>query len=427
MNAIRLLHFADAHIDMANYGRHDPVSGLPYRVLDFLKALDQIVERAISEHVDLVIFAGDAYKDRTPTPTFQREWGKRIMRLSQAGIETILLVGNHDLSPAIGRAHALQEFETLGIPHIHVAGQPFFFQPKDLNGLPVQVLALPWVNRSSLVAKMELSTEKIEDIHQKIENILSEMFADWLDRLDPDLPVILTAHATVQGATYGGERSIMLGSDLVLPKSLLADPRLDYVALGHIHKYQDLNAGQHPPVIYPGSIERVDAGEIRDGKYFILAEVARQKTSYQKVELHGRPFLDFSVSFKEESRQALPNPEDLNRRILNELPPAEELKDAIVRLTIEYPRDWEALIDEPALRSYCAAAFDLHLIRRGLVEARLRLSSDEQFNPASSAELLKKYWDIVKINAEEQTALEQLSQEIIASVSASEIDSSTQP
>jgi hypothetical protein len=155
--------------------------------------------------------------------------------------------------------------------------------------------------------------------------------------------------------------------------------------------------------------------------------VARQKTSYQKVELHGRPFLDFSVSFKEESRQGLPNPDDLNRRILDVLPPAEQLKDAIVRLTIEYPRDWEALIDEPALRSYCAAAFDLHLIRRGLVEARLRLSSDEQFNLASSAELLKKYWDIVKINAEEQTALEQLSQEIIASVSASEIDSSTQP
>ncbi|HNR47084.1 MAG TPA: metallophosphoesterase, partial [Anaerolineaceae bacterium] len=73
---IRILHFADAHIDMAAQGRHDPETGLPVRVLDFLKALDTIVDTAIAEHVDLVIFAGDAYKDRTPVPTFQREWGR---------------------------------------------------------------------------------------------------------------------------------------------------------------------------------------------------------------------------------------------------------------------------------------------------------------------------------------------------------------
>jgi hypothetical protein len=53
---MKLLHFADAHIDMANYGKHDPETGLPLRVLDFLKALDTIVDAAISEKVDMVIF-----------------------------------------------------------------------------------------------------------------------------------------------------------------------------------------------------------------------------------------------------------------------------------------------------------------------------------------------------------------------------------
>jgi hypothetical protein len=63
---MKLLHFADAHIDMANYGRHDPVSGLPLRVLDFLKSLDTIVDTAIERKVDLVIFAG------MPTRTVHR-------------------------------------------------------------------------------------------------------------------------------------------------------------------------------------------------------------------------------------------------------------------------------------------------------------------------------------------------------------------
>ena len=72
---LRILHFADAHIDIANHGRRDPESGLPIRVMDFLKAMDTIVDTAIDEKVDLVLFAGDAYKDRSPVPTFQREWG----------------------------------------------------------------------------------------------------------------------------------------------------------------------------------------------------------------------------------------------------------------------------------------------------------------------------------------------------------------
>jgi exonuclease SbcD len=87
---IRILHFADAHIDMAaGQGRHDPATGLPFRVLDFLHALDMIVDAAIREKVQMVIFAGDAYKDRNPSPTYQREWGRRIMRLSQANIPTL--------------------------------------------------------------------------------------------------------------------------------------------------------------------------------------------------------------------------------------------------------------------------------------------------------------------------------------------------
>ncbi len=148
---MKILHFADAHIDMANYGRHDPETGLPLRVLDFLKSLDSIIESAITEKVDLVIFAGDAYRDRSPAPTFQREWGKRIIRLSKAGIRTLLLVGNHDLSPAQGRATSVQEFETLDIPFVTVLDKPQFLSAEDL-GLPVQVIAIPWVSRSGLMA-----------------------------------------------------------------------------------------------------------------------------------------------------------------------------------------------------------------------------------------------------------------------------------
>lgn len=72
--AIRVLHFADIHIGMENYGKTDPQTGLSSRVVDFLRRMDTMIEMARERDVDLVIFAGDAFKTRAPNPTYQREF-----------------------------------------------------------------------------------------------------------------------------------------------------------------------------------------------------------------------------------------------------------------------------------------------------------------------------------------------------------------
>jgi DNA repair protein SbcD/Mre11 len=404
-----ILHFADAHIDMSNYGRHDPQSGLPLRVMDFLKSLDTIIDTAIQEKVDLVLFAGDAYKDRTPSPTFQREWGRRIMRLSRAGIPTLLLVGNHDLSPALGRAHALDSFATLDVPHVQVLDKPSFLGPDDLEGVALQVLALPWVSRSGLMASLDLQTSDIKEVFEQIEVRLSELVDAWLEEADPNLPVVLTAHASVQGAKYGGERTVMLGSDLVLPGSLVRDPRLDYVALGHIHKPQDLNEGAHPPVIYPGSIERVDFGEVADDKYFIIAHISRGHTDVEWRKLSGiRPFVDRYIRLETQ--------ENINAHCLSALPSTDQLEGAIVRLVLEYPRDWENLIDEAALREHAESAFEFHLIKRPQIEARIRLPDDQVVGSLSPLELLNIYWHANHVEEENITQLSQLAKQILQDV-----------
>ncbi|HVN54503.1 MAG TPA: exonuclease SbcCD subunit D [Anaerolineaceae bacterium] len=402
----KILHFADAHIDMANYGRHDPESGLPMRVLDFLKSLDTIVDTAIQEQVDLVLFAGDAYKDRTPAPTFQREWGRRMMRLSRAGIPTLLLVGNHDLSPSMGRAHAIQEFETLEIPHVQVLSRPCFLKPAELEDLPLQVLALPWVNRSAMMGTLGLSAVDPTQLYAELENRLANLVEVWLEQVDPDLPVILTAHCSVQGATYGGERAVMLGGDLVLPGSLVRDPRLDYVALGHIHKPQDLNKDSYPPVIYPGSIERVDFSEAKEDRFFVIAQVNRGNTRVEWRKLEGvRPFIDRYVRIE--------NPENVPDQLRGALPDPGRMDGAIVRLNVEYPRDWETLLDEAALREYVSQTFEFHLVKRPQVEARIRLPQDQGISSLTALELLEKYWLASHTDPDEAQALQELAKSII--------------
>jgi exonuclease SbcD len=402
---MKILHFADAHIDMANYGRHDPQTGLPLRVLDFLKSLDTIVDAAISEQVDMVIFAGDAYKDRAPAPTFQREWGKRIIRLSRAKIPTLLLVGNHDLSPAMGRAHAIQEFDTLQVPFVRVLQKPEFLTPQELWDLPVQVIAMPWVSRSGLMASVDASAVDVRELFARIEDRISSLVEDWMSEADPGLPLILTAHASVEGAMFGAERMVMLGSDLVLPTSLVKDRRLDYVAMGHIHKPQDLNEGNHPPVIYPGSIERVDFGEARDDKFFIVADVGRGATQVQWRKIDGtRPFI--------ERRTTLDSIENVTEHLLHTLPTPDRMAEAIVKLTVEYPREMDVLIDEAALRKYTECCFEFHLVKRPKSEARVRIPEGQTVSSLGPLELLTQYFEASK--TQDSDELQQLAREIIS-------------
>jgi len=399
---MKLLHFADAHIDMANYGRHDPETGLPLRVLDFLKSLDTIVDAAISEKVDLVIFAGDAYKDRSPAPTFQREWGKRIMRLSQAQIPTLLLIGNHDVSPSIGRAHALQEFKTLQVPFVRVLDEPCFLKPEDLWSLPIQVIAMPWITRSGLMAVTGESNST--EAFSRIEGNIGELIEHWLTEADPSLPIILTAHASIEGAKFGGERLVMLGNDLVLSGSLVKNKKFNYVAMGHIHKPQDVNQDQQPPVIYPGSIERVDFGEAKEDRFFIIAHVEKgADTNVEWRKLTGtRPFI--------ERRAVLGSSENVTEFLKSQLP--KDMSEAIVKLVVEYPREWDNLIDDAALRKHAEHAFEFHLVKKPKVEARVRIPEGQVVSSMSSLDLLTQYFEVSK--ADDKEGLQKLAQEIIS-------------
>ncbi len=411
---MKILHFADAHIDMANYGRHDPATGLPLRVLDFLKSLDTIVDAAIERKADMVIFAGDAYKDRSPAPTFQREWGRRIMRLSQAKIPTLLLVGNHDISPAIGRAHALQEFKTLQVPYVEVLDAPALLKPQDLWDLPLQVIAMPWVARSGLMAATGETDSS--QAFSRIEENIGDLISGYIDDCDSSLPIILTAHASIEGAKFGGERLVMLGNDLVLSGGLVKNEKLSYVAMGHIHKPQNINGpgpdrndktpNSQPPVIYPGSIERVDFGEMKEDRFFVIADIERGRdTKVEWVQLTGvRKFIDCRVT--------LESSEHVTEALKKKLPSPKDMPGAIIRLIVEYPREWDSLIDESALRKHTVEAFEFHFVKRPQLLSRARIDGGQAVSALSPLELLDQYFKSAKVsNADE---LKKLAQEIIA-------------
>ncbi len=341
---IKLLHLADLHIGIENYGRIDPSTGMHTRLLDYLERLDEAITFGLDAGVDLVLIAGDIYKNRSPNPTHQREFARRIHRLLDAGVPVFILTGNHDISASAGRAHSVEIFHTLHVSGVTIADRPRVHMLETRAGA-VQIIALPWVTRHGLLTRDEMKTLSLSEIDQELRRRIETFVAQSVASLDPDLPAVLALHATVDGAVFGAERGITLGQDLVLARSAVAQPRLDYVAMGHIHKHQAL--GKHPPLVYAGSIERIDFGERQEAKGCVLVELARGATSWQFHPLSARPFVSIEVDVRGSS--------DPHDRVMAAIA-AQRLEAAVARLEVRVTREQVRLLREDLFREALTAA-----------------------------------------------------------------------
>ena len=132
------------------------------------------------------------------------------------------------------------------------------------------------------------------------------------------------------------------------------------------------------------------------------------KTDVDWRELTGiRPFVDLFAKPKTEI--------GITDELIQKLSPKEKLKEAIVRLVVEYPREWDTLIDEPVLRKYASEAFEFHLVKKPKVEARIRLPEDQAVSSLSPLELLEQYWKTIQTDEGEAEALQNLARDIVNS------------
>ncbi len=395
MNKIRLLHFADLHVGMENYGRLDPATGVNGRVLDFLRRFDELIDYGLEREVDLVIFAGDAYKRRNPSPTYQRAFARRVKRLADAGVPVVLLVGNHDLPAMVQRASSVDIFRTLDVPNVVVGRVEDIHHIETRRG-PVQVATVPYPVRQRLLAHDEYRGLSIEQLDEALQRMVTDNIHALAAKLTPDVPAVLTAHLTVSGATFGSERSVMIGRDAVILKSALADPAWDYIALGHVHKHQSLNDGGYPPVVYAGSLERIDFGEEGQPKGFCWVELARGETEWEFVEVDARPF----VTVRADVRQAL-NP----LMALQQAVAAHDLQGAVVRLILRLRADQEPLVRDRDVRGLLSDAYFVGGINREVErEARVRLGSLAP-EEMTDRELLAKYLETKNTDPERAEVL----------------------
>jgi exonuclease SbcD len=365
---------------MENYGRTDPSTGISSRVMDFLHRLNEICEYAEEHEADLIIFAGDAFKSSNPNPTYQREFARRVKRLA-AVCPVVLLIGNHDIPAMTQKASSVEIFHTLDVGNVIVGRTDKLHRIETKRG-PVQVATIPYPVRQRLLSELSTRSMSLSDLDVLLRQQVDTLIRNLAEQVDPDIPAVLTGHFTVQGAKLGSERGVMLGRDVTILSSTLADPAWDYVALGHIHYHQDMNPDHYPPVVYSGSIERIDFGEEGDPKGFCWANVERGKTTYEFIELPSRPFVTIRCDVRSQ-----PDPTATIIKTVSRY----DLTEAVVRVMVTATPENEPLIRDRDIEQALEGCAFVAAIQRDIdypVRARLGVERPEGLTPM---ELLDRF------------------------------------
>jgi len=381
-----IVHTADIHIGVENYGRPDPVTKTSTRLVDFLDTLDEVVTFASENSADIVLFCGDAYKSRNPNQTHQREFAKRIYSLANNGIQVFLLIGNHDSPNIPGPASALDIFPTLNIPNVRI-GSTLTTHLIETKSGPIQIVSLPWVRKGQFMSSAETDQLSTEELNSTIQSMLTTEISYQASNLDPDIPSILSGHVSIDSARTSSEKSMMLGNDYVLLKSSVALPQFDYVALGHIHKYQLLN--ETPKVVYPGSLQRIDFGEEKDVKGFCsihldpTKKTGQRETSYKFIPVNARRMVTIKITLDEIDQEP-------TNTIITEIK-KHKITDSIVQVMIEVPALLYDQIDDTLVKESLSSAHLIATIRKNVVEQKRQRLSHNYSGDISPVEALKSY------------------------------------
>ena len=395
---MRILHFSDVHIGVENYGQTDPETGLSTRLADFLASLDEVVSYAVDSRVDLALFCGDAYKSRDPSQTHQREFARRVARLSSEGIPVFLLTGNHDMPHVAGRATALEIFRTLEVRNMYTADTLRTHVIDTADGA-VQIVALPWIRRGAFLSREDTRGLTPDEVNEAIQRRLADAIRVQAEALDESLPAIFAGHVSISEAKTSSEQSMMLGRDHVLLKSDVALPQFDYVALGHVHRHQILGHG--PLVVYSGSLQRIDFGEEKDEKGFCLVDLDPTRPAGQRAgefEFRGvdaRAFLTISVD--------VPRGDPDPTRTVIESIGRYHVSGAIVRVLIKIPAELDGHLREAEIRQALEGAHFLASISREVVEqTRPRLGHGhwQALDPREALRLYLESRDVAPDRAE---------------------------
>lgn len=318
---MKILHTADWHLGkkLDNFSRFE----------EQVEVLEEIINIADQQQVDLVLIAGDLFDNFHPSTEAIDLFYKTLQRLSNNGQRPIVAIaGNHDspyfidapnpLAKACGIVligHPNTEIPPFEMEHFAITkSAPGFVEIQLKNQpFPIRLLHTPYANEARL--KQYLGEEKESELNQILANNWKNLADQFCDSQGVNL---LMAHLYMnkRGAELleepEGEKPIKIGNaDMIFSDAI--PPQIQYTALGHLHGFRNIGT-QEQPVIYASSPLCYSFSEAGQQKYVSLIQIdVNLKLTHDKIPLtKGKPLhrktfsnIETAVNWLEENQNSL--------------------------------------------------------------------------------------------------------------------------
>ncbi|MFX0185669.1 MAG: exonuclease SbcCD subunit D [Candidatus Hodarchaeota archaeon] len=333
----KILFVSDVHIGIRYSYQLDFRTGISQRTLDFIQALERVVDYAIEEKIDIFVICGDLYDRVTIGPTLLHQVREKIwQKLLVNHIPIVLIGGNHDSPQIIEKGAPFGEISI--IPNSIAVRSPESSKIRAAHTKEeVGFILLPYMTASQIVEYVEnLLGEEIE--RDQYLNRSQELIQEWIRRqvksLDSKVKIII-GHFYFQGSKIGIiPYPDQLPHEFVFKKDMLPLDEIDLAVFGHIHTTQVI----YDKVLIPGSLERVDFGESEEDKGFYIYDTDTKNLSFQSNK--PRSLVKWSLEVPRDT-------ENPTKFILNHLP--QNIENSIVRIEIKISSHLKKQIISPKI------------------------------------------------------------------------------
>lgn len=328
---MRFLHLADLHI-----GKR--VNGFSM-IEDQKFVFEQVYNVIENEKIDGIIMAGDIYDKPVPSAEAVKLFDEMLTRLVSINLPIFVISGNHDSAERIGFGSDILSAAKVYMSRVY-NGNLQKIELEDDYG-KINVYLLPFIKPATV--KNIYKEAEIKDYDDALEYVLSQ------EKIDETKRNVIVSHQFVTGAMRSeSEEGSVGGLDNVSVENYEA---FDYVALGHIHRAQQMG---RESARYAGTLIKYSFSEEKHNKSMTIVDL-KEKGNIEIKEIPVKPLHDlktikgkFSKITSEEFYKELKK-EDYYRAVLTD---EDDILNAIGKLKSIYPNLMSMEYDNTRTRSY---------------------------------------------------------------------------
>ena len=244
---MKIIHTSDWHLGQYFYTKN--------RLQEHQQFSDWLINLIEEQQVDALIIAGDIFDTASP-PSYARElYNQFVAKLQRTGCHLIVLAGNHDAVATLNESRELLAYLNVNVVARPDPGQDLIVLYNKQKQPGAIVCAIPFLRPRDILLSQagQSESEKQQALLSAIQLHYQSLYDKAVAKrteLNTHVPIIMTGHLTTVGAkTTDSVRDIYIGTLEAFPAG--AFPPADYIALGHIHRAQ--NIGDSGTVRYSGS------------------------------------------------------------------------------------------------------------------------------------------------------------------------------